>query len=99
VESNTVALSGELAVIEPVRHTPAGIPLVGFRLRHRSQQIEAGHRREVECELSGVAMGEAATAMLAMRQGANVTVEGFLNRKSRMSRELVLHVTKTRISS
>jgi primosomal replication protein N len=98
VETNTVALSGELAVIEPLRHTPAGIPLVNFRLLHRSQQVEAGYRRQVECEIGGVAMGEAASEMSGMRQGDSVNIEGFLSRKNRMSRELVLHVTKAQIS-
>lgn len=98
MELNAVALSGELVVIEPMRHTPAGIPLVNFRLRHRSQQTEAGYRRQAECEIGGVAVGEQATMMSHMHQGDTVSLEGFLNRKNRMSRELMLHVTKAEIS-
>ena len=56
--TNEVALSGELAAVEPLRYTPAGIPLLSFRLLHRSQQTEAGLKRQVECEVSGVAMAE-----------------------------------------
>ena len=94
MEVNAVALSGELVDIEPLRHTPAGIPLVGFRLAHKSQQLEAGYKRQVGCEMNGMAIGEVAVAMSRMKQGHNVSVEGFLNRKNRMSTQLVLHVTK-----
>lgn len=94
MELNAVALSGELVVIEPLRHTPAGIPLLGFRLLHKSQQVEAGYRRQVDCEIGGVAMGEIAMAMSCLRQGNTVSLEGFINRKNRMSAQLILHVTK-----
>jgi primosomal replication protein N len=93
VEVNVVALSGELVDIEPLRHTPAGIPLVSFRLAHKSRQIEAGYKRQVDCEINGMAIGEVAVAVSRMKQGHLVSLEGFLNRKNRMSAQLVLHVT------
>jgi primosomal replication protein N len=91
---NTVALSGELKDIEPLRHTPAGIPLLNFRLAHKSQQVEAGYKRQVDCELNGIAIGEVAMVMSRMQAGSTVDVEGFLNRKNRMSAQIILHVTK-----
>jgi primosomal replication protein N len=91
--SNEVVLEGELTAIEPLRYTPAGVPLVSFRLLHRSQQIEAGVKRQVECELSGVAMAEVAKAMSSLKIGQTVQVTGFLNRKNRMSAQLILHAT------
>jgi primosomal replication protein N len=91
---NAVALSGELKDIEPLRHTPAGIPLLNFRLAHKSQQVEAGYKRQVDCELNGIAIGEVALVMSRMRAGSTVDVEGFLNRKNRMSAQIILHVTK-----
>jgi len=98
VERNAVALSGELTEVEPLRHTPAGIPLLNFRLTHKSQQMEAGFKRQVECEVNGIAIGEVAVAMARMSVGATVSLEGFLNRKNRMSTQLVLHVTQARRS-
>ena len=94
METNAVALSGEIAAIEPLRHTPAGIPLVNFKLLHKSRQVEAGYKRQVDCEIAGVAVGEIAVGMSRMRQGHLVSVEGFLNRKNRMSAQLILHVTR-----
>ena len=90
-------MTGLLATMEPLRHTPAGLPLVQFRLAHKSLQLEAGYKRQVECEVSCVAMGEAALALSRMQYGTQVRVTGFLNRKNRMSRELVLHANSTEI--
>ncbi|MGH8641456.1 MAG: primosomal replication protein N, partial [Burkholderiales bacterium] len=93
VTANEVALTGELSAIEALRYTPAGIPILGFKLLHRSQQSEAGLKRQVECEVSGVAMAEVAVAMSRLKAGRAVRVKGFLNRKNRMSAQLVLHAT------
>jgi primosomal replication protein N len=91
--TNEVALSGELTAIEPLRYTPAGIPLLNFRLLHRSQQAEAGVKRQVECEVNGVAMGEVAVGLSRLKPGQAARVKGFLNRKNRMSAQLVFHAT------
>jgi primosomal replication protein N len=90
---NEVTLTGELTAVEPLRYTPAGIPLSGFTLLHRSQQVEGGVKRQVECELPGVAVAQVALGMSGLRAGHAVTVRGFLNRKNRMSGQLVLHAT------
>ncbi len=94
MDNNAVALNGELAEIEPLRHTPAGIPLLNFKLSHKSQQVEAGYKRQVECEMNGVAMGEVALEMARLAAGQEVHISGFLNRKNRMSQQLILHVTQ-----
>jgi len=91
---NAVALHGELTEIEPLRHTPAGIPLLHFKLQHRSQQNEAGFKRQVECEMGAVAMGEVAVRLARLKAGQTVTVRGFLNRRNRMSRQVILHATE-----
>jgi primosomal replication protein N len=94
LEANEIALTGELTAVEPLRYTPAGIPLLGFRLVHRSRQTEAGLKRQVECEVGGVAMAEVALAMAKLKPGQAVRVSGFLNRKNRMSAQLILHATE-----
>ena len=96
-DANTVTLRGTLAAIEPLRHTPAGLPLLQFKLPHRSVQIEAGYKRQVECDVNCVALGEAATSLSRVAAGAEVKVTGFLNRKNRMSTQLVLHATQIEI--
>jgi primosomal replication protein N len=97
VSGNTVSLSATLATIDPLRHTPAGLPVVDFTLAHASQQDEAGKQRQVEFDMPAKATGDLATRIAKMRQGCQVTVQGFLNRKHRMSRQVVLHVTNMEI--
>jgi primosomal replication protein N len=94
VSANEIALTGELTAIEALRYTPAGVPILGFKLLHRSQQSEAGLRRQVECEVNGVAMAEVAVAMARYKAGRAVRVKGFMNRKNRMSVQLILHATE-----
>ena len=90
---NTVRLSATLAAIDPLRHTPAGLPVVDFTLSHASAQTEAGTQRQVEFDMPAKATGDLAARIAKARQGSQVEVQGFLNRKHRMSRQVVLHVT------
>jgi primosomal replication protein N len=98
VNANAVTLTGTLAEVEPLRHTPAGLPIIQFRLVHRSSQVEAGREREVELSLQCVALGETATDARGSRSGDRITVKGFLNRRSRMSMQVVLHATEIQAS-
>jgi primosomal replication protein N len=91
VNANAVRLTGTVAEVEPLRHTPAGLPLLKFTLLHRSSQTEAGHERQVECLVQCVAVGAAASATSDIRSGDRIEVNGFLNRRSRISTQLVLH--------
>jgi primosomal replication protein N len=86
-------LSGRLAHIEPLRHTPAGVPVIEFRITHSSRQIEAGAERAVECEMDGVGLGETARKLAELAPGAAVTVTGFIARRSVRSNWPVLHAT------
>jgi len=93
LQANTVTLAGNVATIEPLRHTPAGLPLVRFQLKHGSTQIEAGISRQVECEVGCVGIGEIATALSRFHGGEAIQVTGFLARKGRLGTQLTLHVT------
>ena len=86
-------LSGKLIELDTLRYTPAGIPVVNFRLSHASEQTEAGGTRTVECEVAGLAFEREARLMAAARPGMRVKVTGFLAGKSRESKQLVLHAT------
>lgn len=89
-------LSGVVVHIEPIRYTPAGIPLLSFVLQHASEQIEAGLKRKVECEVNAVALGNIACdiAKQNIQHGANIEAEGFLAKRSAKSTQLVLHIVK-----
>jgi primosomal replication protein N len=96
VNANAVTLAGEITAIESLRHTPGGLPLMNFRLMHRSMQIEAGIERQTECEVGAVAIGDIASAVAIFKTGDKVTVKGFLAAKRRMGAQLgtqlVLHI-------
>ncbi|MEW5942625.1 MAG: primosomal replication protein N [Pseudomonadota bacterium] len=84
-------LSGRITALDALRHTPAGVPLLGFRIGHESRQVEAGVERDVHCEVAAMALAENAVKAARFKVGDAVRLEGFLARKSRNSTQLVLH--------
>ncbi|MES2365473.1 MAG: primosomal replication protein N [Pseudomonadota bacterium] len=92
METNRLILAGIVAEAEALRYTPAGVPLVSLRIRHESQQVEAGIARRVNVEMAAVAMGEIAQSISAFPNGKGISVEGFLARKSPQSNQIVLHI-------
>lgn len=83
-------LSGAVTSIEPLRYTPAGLPLLSFVLHHVSEVSEAGLKRKIECEVSAVMMGELANT--AIQLGSQIKAAGFLAKRSAKSTQLVMHI-------
>ena len=94
---NKLVLSGEVVQIEPLRYTPAGLPLQSFSIIHTSEQLEAGVKRRVECEVNVVAIGDVAIQAHAIAQNTQVLLEGFIARRSLKSTQLVLHLNVLKI--
>ena len=88
-------LSGLVVGLEAIRYTPAGIPLLSFVLQHASEQIEAGLKRKVECEVNAVAIGDLAKTNVHI--GDNIKAKGFLAKRSAKSTQLVLHIEQLHI--
>jgi primosomal replication protein N len=80
--------------MQALRHTPAGIAIVNFRLQHRSEQIEERAARQVEVELAAQAVGQVAERLSRLPDGAAIRVSGFLAKRSRTSDFPVLHVNQ-----
>jgi primosomal replication protein N len=91
--ANRVEISGVITELKALRHTPAGIPVVEFRLRHASERAEAGARRKVEAEIEALAFEAQARLVAGASLGRALTAQGFLCAKSRTSKKPVLHVT------
>jgi primosomal replication protein N len=91
--SNQLMLAGHLAARDALRYTPAGVPIVRFRVGHASRQVEAGAQRAVEMEIACVAVEDQAKVIAAAPLGMGVRVTGFLAAKAKSNRQLVLHVT------
>ena len=90
---NRVELSGRLLEAGPLRHTPAGVPALQFKLAHESEQQEAGVTRKVQAEIGAVAFEAQARLIAARPLGSGLRVAGFLSAKSARAKKLVLHVT------
>jgi primosomal replication protein N len=96
-QHNEVQLSGEVAAREPLRYSPAGIPILSLELAHRSRQSEGGVPRQVELEIELVAIGPIAVQLDRIAAGQRLTARGFLAKRSRRSRRVVLHVNEFEI--
>ena len=79
--------------MSPLRYTPAGIAALEFKLRHESEQQEAGSARKVEAEIGGIAFEAQARLLVGKPLGTKARFHGFLGARSRRSKKLVLHVT------
>lgn len=89
---NNLTLQAEVVQIEPLRYTPAGLPLLSVVLRHVSEQVEAGMKRKVECVVNAVAIGDLALTKLAL--GTQIRATGFLAKRSLKSTQLVMHINQ-----
>jgi primosomal replication protein N len=95
--SNRFVIDGELAELEDLRYTPAGIARIGLKIRHASTRQEAGTSRQVACEVPALALGEMALRASRMRPGQQITLEGFMAQRSLHSKQLVLHIDNIRL--
>lgn len=87
---NRVAIDGEITAIEPLRHTPAGVPIAEATLLHHSKQTVAGVERALTCELAVQASGDLAKRLAACLPGTRLRITGALNRRSVRSAKLIL---------
>ena len=91
--ANRVEITGVVTELQALRYTPAGVPVVEFRLAHESERAEAGAIRKVNAEIDAVAFEAQARLLAAGPMGRLLKAEGFLCAKSRQSKKPVLHVT------
>jgi primosomal replication protein N len=87
VSANRLTLTATLTQKEPLRYSPAGIPILKARLLHQSEQVEGGTPRSVTCEIPAIAIGDVAIRMDKSLQEAQPETEwqfsGFLATKRR----------------
>ncbi|HMM72137.1 MAG TPA: primosomal replication protein N [Rhodocyclaceae bacterium] len=92
--TNDCRLSGDLIETEPLRYTPARVPVWSGRIAHRSRQVEAGIGRDVACQAEVVAVGDMAVQLATARLGSQLALRGFLAPRRRGGRALALHVNE-----
>ena len=91
---NRLQLTASVVEREPVRYTPAGVPIASCTLHHRTEVVEAGIARQVEMTLSAVAAGAASGKLESTAMGVETLFTGFLAKKNRNARTLVFHITE-----
>ena len=94
--ANRLVLHVKLLSRDELRRTPAGLPVLEFRVGHDSEQIESGMARKTTFELDCVIVGLEAERMKAA-PGTELKLTGFLATPSKMSTRLVLHVNEFEI--
>ena len=96
MKQNRLTLTATLIAREPLRYSPAGVPVLNVRLVHQSQQVEAGLSRSVTCEIPAIAVGEVAERLKRLEAEQPETewqFEGFLATRRRY--EIAeLHITE-----
>lgn len=92
-DANQLQISGNLLEKSPCRYTPAGLPVVEGVLAHHSQQQEAGHPRQVQCQLRIIAVGHTAQLLAQVADGEAIQIVGFLAASSREPWRVRLHVS------
>ena len=83
LKQNQLTLTALLKSREPLRYSPAGIPILNCRLVHQSEQVEAGLPRSVTCEIPAVAVGEVAKVLHSKQPETEWQFTGFLATKRR----------------
>ncbi|MFV0282503.1 MAG: primosomal replication protein N [Castellaniella sp.] len=91
---NRVEIAACVVEAEPLRHTPAGTPVLRLRMAHESEVIEAGAPRKVCMELQAVALGDVARELAGTPIGGRVQAIGFLAPLRQGSDRLVLHIQR-----
>ena len=92
--TNLLVIQGELLKVEELRFTPAGIPILNLIIGHLSEQVEAGMKRRVECEVNAMVMGELAKTCQNLKAGTAVKAAGFLAKRGFKSTQLVMHINQ-----
>ncbi len=87
---NRLVIGGVLIQVDPLRYSPAGVPIAEAVIQHRSSQEVAAQTRQVECELTLQASGPLAEQLARFQAGTQVKLEGALNRRSVNSQQLIL---------
>jgi len=93
---NRLLFRGQVSACEPLRHTPAGLPVLDMTLEQAIDVVEAGVMRRIDVTLAAVALGDVALMLTGTPLGTTLQVEGFLAPARKGAQRLKLHVQQAR---
>ncbi len=85
---NRLVLGGEIVNLEPLRYSPAGVPIARATLKHQSKQSG----QLMQCELTVAAQGENARKLAGLEPGSQITATGSITRAGNNSRYLLMWI-------
>lgn len=91
VPSNSFRLLASIVAAEPLRFTPAGLPVLSFQLEHDSMLDEAGVNRKVKLSIAAVTFGTLAERLAKQSIGSVWAFSGFLS-NARQGKSVVFHI-------
>lgn len=89
---NQLQIIATVLECQPLRYTPAGLPVLEMVLEHSSQVIEAGRPRQIQMTLPAMAMGDLARMLADTPLGRALRIQGFLAPTRKGSGRLRLHM-------
>ncbi|MBY0484052.1 primosomal replication protein N [Nitrosomonas sp.] len=91
MDCNQTIICGRIAKLGVLRYTPAGVAVIEFTINHVSRQKEAGVARQIIFDILAVALGQLALTVAEFKINNTVKLTGFINRRSHLNHQLVLH--------
>jgi primosomal replication protein N len=85
---NRLFLVGDIVSLDPVRYSPAGIPIARAVIRHESRH--AGQK--MQCELVVAAQAELATSLGSLAPGRRIRVSGPVTQAGPNSRNVLMWI-------
>jgi len=89
--NNLIKLTARILQVQPLRYTPAGIPVLDVVLQHESWQEENGQKCLVSFEIPARILGKQAEEW-QYRQDTMVEAEGFLAQRSKRFPRPILRI-------
>ena len=89
---NQLQIIATVLECQPLRYTPAGLPVLEMVLEHESKVVEAGRPRHVQLTIPAIAMGDLARMLAGTSMGTALRIEGFLASTRKGSSRLRLHL-------
>ena len=89
---NKLQIDGEIIFEDQIRHTPYGLIVQRFKIKHKSLQKEANLDKQVGIEMEAIFINKQIRKEIQV--GKKGLFVGFMDKKSFKSTQLIFHVTE-----
>ena len=89
---NKLQIDGEIIFEDQIRHTPSGLIVQRFKIKHESLQKEANLDKQVGIQVDAVFINKQLRKEIQI--GKKGLFFGFMDKKSFKSMQLIFHVTE-----